>query len=817
MKSAFDSVRDAAVHIAEAIALIEVGKKFVEMVSGALEAEAALVRLSHATQLSIETVGGLGFAAKQAGGDMEETVKALGRLNVSIASAAEGVPKTAEAFAVMGISVKETSGRVKDSQQVLLEMADKFNSYAEGPNKAALAQREFGRGYQTMMALFAEGSDTIKAQMEFWQQYSGVTTESAEAAHAFQQRLGELHVLMGAFATTLANSMVGTLTAVVRGLIEVKEGSTASQTAAEKLAGSFQWLTLAALTALERLHEMGLELGAFAAEATSLFRAMDSVGKNLTLSTALTNPLGVLGDVYKNWSAQYKTIRDGVLSDSDKFAETIQRARGQVQFGNLSDKSPGDTTGTSGLVQAPGIPTNSKAGQFDEAKAALDAFIKAQDEILKHAAQGEKDSLAELAQQRSESLVSIADSYAKQTEIQDEFLNKIFDTSQAKIDALRKHRDEAADPKQYAEANAKLIAAQEQQQSAVDSVEAAHRKTVFDTTKAYEGYAGEILKVTVALDELQGKYGDANVLKFAEANRKLNAELAINGTPAAQAMQATLLAYQKTLGLVKQDTEGLTLAQDALTESIGRINLAQRLGILTTLEATIATGKAREASVAAQEASVKLLEADSAGNAKLEAAAVKARLALDLLKASIDPLAESLNKSFQGDFMTAFDGFIKGTMTAGKAFESFTRGVISNMLKIAEQNLAEKLFGGSGGLGGLLSMLMGGGSGVIAGGGGINFGHTAGGGMVSPFSISQVNESGIEGVTVDGKDYIMTGGKSARVTPAGPGGSTGIGSLTVNVGQGVSRSEVYAAVRMGIAESTNQMIRSKTRGGIMST
>ncbi|WP_395406309.1 hypothetical protein ACHMW6_06450 [Pseudoduganella sp. UC29_106] len=70
----------------------------VAIVKNAIDASDHLNDLSKKTGVTVEVLGGLGFAAAQAGGDLESIAAAAGKLNKSIAEAASGNAETGAAF-----------------------------------------------------------------------------------------------------------------------------------------------------------------------------------------------------------------------------------------------------------------------------------------------------------------------------------------------------------------------------------------------------------------------------------------------------------------------------------------------------------------------------------------------------------------------------------------------------------------------------------------------------------------------------------------------------------------------------------------------
>lgn len=107
-----------------------------------------------------------------------------------------------------------------------------------------------------------------------------------------------------------------------------------------------------------------------------------------------------------------------------------------------------------------------------------------------------------------------------------------------------------------------------------------------------------------------------------------------------------------------------------------------------------------------------------------------------------------------------FEDLMSGAKSGKEAFGDFVDSVLAGISRLVAQKLTEQLLGSFGSTGGgaagggwasLFASLLGGGK--------------AAGGRVEPWSIHPVNELGMEGLTVNGKDYLMTGSQSGVVTP----------------------------------------------------
>ncbi len=90
--------------------------------------------------------------------DLETGLRTLARTQVE---ASEGVATYADAYAKLGVSVKNQDGTLKDSDQLLSDIADRFQDLPNGPEKAAVAMDIFGRSGQKMITLLNGGSEAL--------------------------------------------------------------------------------------------------------------------------------------------------------------------------------------------------------------------------------------------------------------------------------------------------------------------------------------------------------------------------------------------------------------------------------------------------------------------------------------------------------------------------------------------------------------------------------------------------------------------------------------------------------------------------------
>ncbi len=255
---------------------------FALMIRSAINAEDHLNDLSKKTGIAADTLGGIGFAAQQSGGDLDTASAAAGKLNKSLAEAAAGNVDAAQAFNVLGISVKDAAGNTKKADVVLAELADKFATYADGPEKAALALKLFGKAGADIIPLLDEGGKKLQDNIAYYQRFSGVTNETVAKADAFNDTLTQLNLLSSAFGKTLAAELLPTLQALADAFVHAKESGDGFSSIASTIGDVFKGIVIGGAYVIDTFGGVGREIGAIAAQLAALahldFKGFSAIG-----------------------------------------------------------------------------------------------------------------------------------------------------------------------------------------------------------------------------------------------------------------------------------------------------------------------------------------------------------------------------------------------------------------------------------------------------------------------------------------------------------------------------------------------------------
>ncbi len=158
------NVGDSIAFIAKSFAALYAIKEVFSFGEKLIESAASFNELSHAVGLSTEALSAFSYAAKLQG--IDDITGSLEKLAKSAGNVAEGNAKATSAYQALGVSIYDTNGAVKGTQQLLLEVSDAFSKYADGITKTKIAQELFGRSGAKDIAFLDQGSKKILAEMQ---------------------------------------------------------------------------------------------------------------------------------------------------------------------------------------------------------------------------------------------------------------------------------------------------------------------------------------------------------------------------------------------------------------------------------------------------------------------------------------------------------------------------------------------------------------------------------------------------------------------------------------------------------------------------
>lgn len=153
-------------------------------------------KLSQKTGVSVEALTALDYAAKLSDVSTEGLTKALQRLSVALFDSRFEGGEGGKALKSLGVAATDASGQIRPTEQVLLDLAEKFADMPDGADKAALAMKLFGKEGLSIIPFLNQGREGITALMEEAQRLGLVMSEDvARASEVFNDNLTRLSAI----------------------------------------------------------------------------------------------------------------------------------------------------------------------------------------------------------------------------------------------------------------------------------------------------------------------------------------------------------------------------------------------------------------------------------------------------------------------------------------------------------------------------------------------------------------------------------------------------------------------------------------------
>lgn len=685
------------------------------VVTGAIDAADHLNDLAKKTGIAADTLGGIGFAAKQSGGDLDSAAAAAGKLNKSLAEAASGNKQALEAFDLLGVSVKDAAGATKNADVVLAELADKFAGYADGPEKAALALRIFGKAGADIIPLLDEGGAALQANIDYFKRYSGVTLETARAADQFNDTQTKINLLSQAFGTTLASQALPLMQTLADRFLAAKEQGDGFKTAADGIVGVLKGLVIAGAYVVDTFQGVGREIGAIAAQGVALAH-LDFKG--------------------------FKAISEAVTADGEEAKKRLARFVADIQNPFQNDPSNYSNEGRNRATvkkppapRLPGSGAGAKSAPDTEAarlKKILDSQIRLIQDFERSQAAAFQLGEQFLAGVFQDGLTTQADFFDKQKSLRDANLQNTLDAIDKEIAAQRKYiadlqGTKAPTPEAKEKRDTSILEANERIKLSIQQRADAETKASAAEILAKQQNERATRQLAEAYDSLRGAtlsaMGDdfgAQQLRNAQqvrAARELIAQQ--GGDPKIADDLEKALAAQNAFTRAQKESSAVSTRLQIAEE---RIALAVKTGALSEIDALQATGQARQAVVAQLEAQLAVqqrLAASLPDDTALALNVERTRLELDKLKASLDPLKEKFDDVFKDAGANAFSDLLNDPGNIKGALDRFFTNVARDVNDTLSKELSRQVFGKDGIAGGL--------GGIFA----AAFGQKSGGGLLS--------------------------------------------------------------------------------------
>lgn len=291
------------------------GGLFVKAISDQISLMDSTQEAAAAAGVSVSTYRQLGYAASFSGVEAATLGKALAKLGGEMTKAADGDPALRRLFGeTLGVKVTESSGALRQTDAVLMDLADRFAAMEDGPRKTALAIEVFGnRAGPGLVPFLNEGRAGIeKLRGEFVKLHGEMDDKDYEAASTFKDNMQKLGVAADGLAARVANQLLPKLVDVSSFALQAAKDVGVLQAVIVTLGRE-----MAKLVGMDELAQARKELDKAVGEAQELKSKMGHVINQLKADPGNTGAAQRF-EQYKTQWAEIKVRADAAAATIDR-------------------------------------------------------------------------------------------------------------------------------------------------------------------------------------------------------------------------------------------------------------------------------------------------------------------------------------------------------------------------------------------------------------------------------------------------------------------------------------------------------------------
>ena len=191
----------------------ELAQTFIENINQTAEYSEQVKALSTSTGINTTRIQQLGKAAAQEGISLDNLGVSLTHLTRNMLETKSGGGDAADMFKRLGVHATDAHGKLRPTDQVLLDLSDKFSKMEESGEKGALVMKLFGRSAGPEMAELLDGG------REALQKYFEASVMSPEQIKAGKE-VGQIQKALAAQTKDLWRSAIGPLLPAIRDLLK---------------------------------------------------------------------------------------------------------------------------------------------------------------------------------------------------------------------------------------------------------------------------------------------------------------------------------------------------------------------------------------------------------------------------------------------------------------------------------------------------------------------------------------------------------------------------------------------------------------------
>jgi len=300
---------------------------FAYMTYHAIENAEKLHELAEITGISTEGLSQLTYAAKLSGLGSEELVKGLTKLSKAAFGVANSGDVAGSAFGQLGVQVMNANGTIRPTQDLLLDIAERFSHLQDGAAKTGLAMALFGKAGAGLIPFLNQGKDGL-AQMTAEANQFGLTVsgDAAAAADVFHDNLVRVKAAQEGMANQLAQQLLPMLSAMSEQFVSAAKNSGALSIGIQFVAGVFKTVVTAGIIVTSVFQQLGQIMYGVAAALLRLRKGQFSFAAeelSSAFANARNNVVGDMETIAAIWSDKVPAVAEASKKVEDEVEENI--------------------------------------------------------------------------------------------------------------------------------------------------------------------------------------------------------------------------------------------------------------------------------------------------------------------------------------------------------------------------------------------------------------------------------------------------------------------------------------------------------------
>lgn len=289
------------------------------MVKSSIDAADEMAQLAEKTGISTESLSGLSYAANLANVSNEDLSKSLAKLAKTTIDAAQGGKQQAAAFKALGVSVKDSQGNIRETDQILLDIAERFSQLEDGAAKAAIAQDIFGKSGAALIPFLNQGKEGIAALVEEAEKLGIIIGDkTAKEADAFNDNLDRLKAASMGIATQLAARLLPHLVQLTDRFIELAKDGDKLNEIVDGIVAAFKTFATIGVAVNTVFQAVGRTIASLVAAFSKLDLSPMDFTSPINMSIALARNAKNAGEAWSTFKIGMTDVADSVSTNIDR-------------------------------------------------------------------------------------------------------------------------------------------------------------------------------------------------------------------------------------------------------------------------------------------------------------------------------------------------------------------------------------------------------------------------------------------------------------------------------------------------------------------